>query len=350
LANELKLVIAIVFACLLSGNVQSEVTAPGIHEVAVSSPVRASSVRALVWYPTPSTDKPVSHGASGVFVGSSARPGAAVALGKHPLVLVSHGGFRSAANSANWLASAMTEQGYIAAVVTPPAIRPGPARAKVLNELSFRPLDLSSTISALETDDTFRDRIDFDRIAVVGFYLGGYSALALAGVELDAELLAGSCAQENRSLDCEWFNSGSVDLRALDLRKIARPKLPVRDRRVRAVVSVDPEWIHSVSEQGFKQLSASIHFINVGPWGLADSVLNAAGIAKAIPGAGYTKILEAGSFSTFGECTLKGPAILKEAGEDARLCQDGDANKPRAEIHGHLVKVVMKVLSAALGR
>lgn len=317
----------------------------GVRKITVSDTTHGRDVQALVWYPAESTGVSEHVGANAVFSGTAAVRDAPLLAGSYPLVLVSHGGFRSAPNSANWLASALARQGYIAAVVIPPALAPGPPSADVLNELGLRAQDVSSAISTLMTHDSFQGSIDTERVAVVGLFLGGRTALALAGVRWDADVLASSCLEPYRSLDCEWFAAGGMDLQTTDLSTVLQT---VQDRRIKSVVSVDPELVHAASADGLDTLSAAIHLVNVGPWAEEGSVLNASGLAARIPAASYDTFPEAGKFSTFGECTDKAVAILEEEGESPLLCQDGDDNASRAEIHKSVAALVVKRLGETL--
>ncbi|MGQ7847638.1 alpha/beta hydrolase family protein [Granulosicoccus sp. 3-233] len=338
----MKCLIVSVLLLLAVSDVYSDSDVAGVRRIAVSDLDNERDVQAMVWYPAGSTGVPESIGANAVFSGTAALPDAAVKAGRYPLILLSHGGFRSAPGSANWLASALARLGYIAAVVIPPDMASGPPSAEVLKELGLRPQDLSAAISTLTTHDIFQKSIDAERIAAVGLFLGGHSALALAGIRPDAAELASSCTRPYRSLDCEWFAGGGVDLQAADLDPALQT---VRDQRIKAVVAVDPELTHAASSEGLDALSAAIHLVNVGPWADAGSMLNASELAARISGASYDTIPDAGRFSTFGDCTDKAVAILEEEGESTLLCQDGDANASRAMIHKSLAALVVKRLN-----
>ncbi len=309
---ELKSLLAAVLLMLAISTVHADTDVAGVRQIAVSHSTHGRDVQALVWYPAESTRMPERIGANAVFSGTAAVRDASLLAGSYPLVLVSHGGFRSAPISANWLASALARQGYIAAVVIPPTVALGPPSADVLNELGLRAQDVSSAISTLMTHDSFQGSIDTERVAVVGLFLGGRTALALAGVRWDADVLASSCLEPYRSLDCEWFAAAGMDLQTTDLSTALQT---VQDRRIKSVVSVDPELVHAASADGLDTLSAAIHLINIGPWAETGSLLNASGLAARIPAASYDTFPDAGEFSTFGECTDKAVAILEEEGE-----------------------------------
>lgn len=336
------LIVAIGVATIARANSE----APGVIELAIKTPARESDLQVLVWYPTSSTKPPRLLGANAVFSGTPGRVRAEIGNHKNPLVLISHGGFRSNPNSANWLASSLAVKGFVVAVVLPPAVAEGPPSPDVVDELYRRPRDLSATISALTLDKEFGARIDFERVGAIGFFLGGYSVLALAGARLDFQIFSESCSGELQSLDCDWFNRGAVDLHKIDSKQIVRQ---VSDPRVQAVIVVDPELTHSFSDESLGSLTIPVHLINIGQWGSTGSILNASDLPMKIPGASYTRITEAGKFSAFGECTRKGVAILKAAGENADLCLDGKAKASRHEIHEGIASVLAESLRRALG-
>ncbi len=184
----------------------------GVREYSVFVPARNATLHAFVWYPAELSGKPVLVGNNGVFRGTPALENASAINGRFPLVLIAHGGFRAAPNTASWLASALALRGFIATVVNPPQIPAGPARQSVLSELWLRPADLSATITALEGDSAFAGRIDTKRVGGVGFFLGGYAVLALTGARIDPAAYAHSCEGREAGLDCTWFAQGGGGL------------------------------------------------------------------------------------------------------------------------------------------
>lgn len=119
--------------------------------------------------------------------------------GKAPLILFSHG-FHGTSTQSNALMTALSQAGYFVAApdhadanLRAQLKRGGPALA-MRPDVSFaspekwtestyknRGDDLNNLLSALQSDDLYRDQIDFDRLALVGHSLGGYTVLGLAG-------------------------------------------------------------------------------------------------------------------------------------------------------------------------
>lgn len=73
------------------------------------------------------------------------------------------------------------------------------------NEFVHRPLDVSYLIDQLEqlnqSDSELRGRLNLRQIGVIGHSLGGYTALALAGAEMNFELLQRECDRDRQDLN-----------------------------------------------------------------------------------------------------------------------------------------------------
>jgi hypothetical protein len=60
------------------------------------------------------------------------------------------------------------------------------------------------------------------KAAAEGFFLGGTSALALAGARLDANSYGHSCDRPEAGVDRAWFSRSGVDLRTIDASSLSR--------------------------------------------------------------------------------------------------------------------------------
>jgi predicted dienelactone hydrolase len=203
-------------------------------------------------------------------------------------------------------------------------------------EIWLRPADLSATLTAVEKDALLAGRIDRSRVGVLGFFLGGSAALALAGGELDAQSYARSCDQAGTGLDCAWYAKEGVDLHTVDAAQLAGSH---RDERIGVAVLVDPEMSGSFTAASLAGISIPIEIINLGAADAIPPGLSAPSLARGIPDAHYETLPDASQFSAFSECKPQAAAILRSDGEEEALCQDG-GGRSRAEIHARLAAMI----------
>jgi predicted dienelactone hydrolase len=315
----------------------------GVRDVAISVPERNAVLHANVWYPATTGGDAVLVGDNAVFRGTPGSRDAPVREGHFPLILVAHGGFRSASDVASWLASALASSGFIVVVMRPPPVPNGPAEQSVLAELWLRPGDLSAAISAVEKEPSLAAQIDPEEVGAVGFFLGGYTALSLAGARVDPEAFAHSCEGSARSLDCTWFAKGGVNLHLVDAARLGRSNL---DPRLKVGIVVDPELTGSLTSQSLRAIAGAVHVINLGAPKEIPSALDASELASKIPGARYSAIQDAAPFSSFAECKPKGPAILEIEGGEVQLCDDGNGQS-RVAIHRQIADTILEDLRQA---
>lgn len=328
---------------LLAASRLAAAEAVGMRLIEVSATDRDAALEVSLWYPTAAEGDEVLVGDNAVFYGGPALRDAPLVDGQPPLIVISHGGFRAAPNLVNWLASALASEGFVVAVVVPPALPDGRATPSVLEELWLRPADLSATVTALETDPDFTGRVDVASVGGVGFFLGGLAVLSLAGARIDPAAFIRSCEGERRTRDCAWFAEGGVDLRQVDASRLRRSNL---DPRFKAVIAVDPEFIETLQNETLRSISVPTTIVSLGSHQGMVSTLDASALASLIPGARHARIQDAGRFSSFPECKPAGPAILENEGE-GDLCRDG-TGRSRADIHAELATMIATVLRKVL--
>lgn len=257
-----------------------------------------------VWYPSDS-EATVEVGGNAVFTGTPASADAPAPAGSRPLIVLSHGGLRSAADSGAWLASSLAEAGAIVVEVNAP--RPGSAAAAV-QEIWERPRDISRAVDTVLDHARWADAIDGSRIAVVGYALGGTAALSAAGATLDVDRYAGSCLEDGAGgPDCAWYAAQGIT--SDDMRKRSHTE-PLHDPRVTSAVAIMPEYIWAF-DMPVATLAPSTLLLSLGEGRAAGRQATFDGDVT-VPGA-------AGS-DAFAVCTEAGPAILIEEEGDAAIC------------------------------
>lgn len=109
-----------------------------------------------------------------------ARPSA----GPFPLVIVSHG-YSNESVAMSWLTENLASKGYVVAAIRH-ADPPITERSKFPELLLRRPLDIAFVTRALQRS-LAGGSVDPSRVALIGYSMGGYGVLTVAGGELDPE-------------------------------------------------------------------------------------------------------------------------------------------------------------------
>jgi predicted dienelactone hydrolase len=284
--------------------------AAGLRTIEITTPGRELPISVSLWYPAREGGSDQVVGGNQVFKGVPVKQDAVIAEGKFPLVLLAHGGLRAAPHLSGWLAAHLARRGFIVAEPHPPQLGPADAQA-ALAETWLRPADLSATLEAVEADALLSAQIQQDSVGAVGFLLGGTSALALAGAEIDPAPYAGICDGEAAiGMDCAWFSAQGVDLHAVDLSRLARANY---DPRIKVAIAIDPELSTVLTQASLSNISIPVTVINLGKPETILPGLNAAGLEGLIPNGTYATVPEATQYSSFSECTAKGALINSSA-------------------------------------
>ncbi|AFY93446.1 alpha/beta hydrolase [Chamaesiphon minutus] len=111
----------------------------------------------------------------------------------------------------------------------------GLAPAPKATELLERPRDVSFVLDEIQRQgksDPTLGRVDVERVGLVGYSLGGYTVLALAGAEIDFDRVKRDC-NPNRSLNLSVL----LQCRANELKP---QRYALKDPRVKAIFAISP--------------------------------------------------------------------------------------------------------------
>lgn len=275
-----------------------------------------------LWYPSETTGRVKTIGGNAVFSGAAAVVDVTPISGKKSLVIVSHGGLRSTANSGAWFAKRIAEMGVLAVEVN--AASPTTAE-HAPNEIWLRPADMSRALDTLVSHPEWSRLIDKRRIASVGFFLGGTASLLLSDVAFSEAALRSSCYGEIRSVDCAWFAANGVDLSTNFLKLTPRTNLP--DARMLTNIAVAPEYLHAFTGNFSKEKATGLAVL---------SLSEQFGVSTR------AYISNANRFDGFGLCKAHGAAIIAEEGGDPRLC-GGDILQ-RKNVHDEIIERVLTLI------
>ncbi len=305
---------------------------------ALPSEARGRPVEVHYLYPTAQTQPVERFGQGKLFNAVEVIPDAKAAQGSFPIVLLAHGGMRSAFIHTGWIASALARRGFIVVVPKPPGGRELQA-ADAANELLLRPADLSLALTALKGIEPLSSRADMTDVSGVGFFLGGTSMLSLAGAGFDPEGYRQSCNVQGINIDCGWLSSQGVDLTTLPDDFFAQHTL---DARLTNLVVINPELTSVLKPRSVESIKVPVKLISL--TNTIQSPLAPAEQLNSIPAYSTVNIESASPFSAFSECTPLGKEILQAEGE-GELCQE-PGGRSRAEIHQQLIDEIVAAISA----
>jgi predicted dienelactone hydrolase len=336
---RLVIVVTLSFLFAACARPSSSPTA-GLRTIEVATPGREIPISVTIWYPTSEGGSDSEVGGNKVFKGVPVNQDAGIAEGEFPIVLLSHGGLRAAPNLSGWIASYLAMRGFIVAEPHPPQLGPEEAQAAVA-EVWLRPSDLSATLQALESDPVLNAHIQKDRVGVLGFLLGGTSALTLAGAEIDPESYAKMCdGQTALGMDCFWFSENGVDLHKADIKGLEQSNY---NSKIKVAIAIDPELSTIFTQASLRNISIPVAIINLGKPETLLPGLNASTLEGLIPEVKYETVPDATQYSSFSECTSKGAIILQSEGDNEAICTEG-GERSRAEIHRQLAEMIETTL------
>jgi len=226
-----------------------------------------------------------------------------------PVIVISHG-LGSDRTSFIYLATQLASYGFAVAVPEHPGSNAEQLRSLLSgvaaevaqpNEFINRPLDVRYLLNELErlriADTRFRN-LNVQQVGVIGQSFGGYTALALAGAQLNFAQLQQDCTRlQDSSL---WNVSLLLQCRALELPTTG---YVLRDPRVKAAIAVNPITSSVFGEASMSQITIPVMIVS----GSADTI--APTLAEQIrpfswlttPDKYLAVIVGATHFSTIGE-------------------------------------------------
>ncbi|WP_367717255.1 alpha/beta fold hydrolase [Nitratireductor sp. GISD-1A_MAKvit] len=306
----------------------------GYDRLTVKADHRPPVLAASVWYPA---GRPTYRGLVGdnaVFEGTSAYVGAAVAEGKFPLFVLSHGSGGNM-DAISWLSSALAQRGAMVLAVNHPGSTSGDSSPRRSMRLDERAADLVAALDTLLEEPAFADRVDRSRIASLGFSLGGATALNLAGLRFDRDAYGGYCKRMGqKAQDCVFLAKGGVDFDALPQGFAA----DLREPRIGRAIAIDPGMTYAATMESTAQIDMPVLLINLGKEHLfkaADVGPAGSDLAARLPDAVLKTIAPAHHFTFLAECKPRGALLLAEEKDDP-VCDDPEG-ADRAVVHKAIV-------------
>jgi predicted dienelactone hydrolase len=306
---------------------------------------RGAQTEALVtriWYPVDAAIPETPHAmGDSPFQAHPSASGAPLspAHARYPLLVLSHG-TGGTAETLDWLASALAANGYIVAGVNHPgnnALEPVTLDGFLL--WWERATDLSEVLDGVLADPVLGPRVDTARIGAVGFSLGGYTVLELAGARTDLRRFQDFCTSPAADAIChppemKRLPGGPVKPTTFSpatTASMARSGDSYRDARIKAVFAIAPALGEAFGSDAFAGVDIPISLTAGTDDPIAPIATNIQRIASLMPSAKVSMVPGA-LHNTFLDTCI--PAMADQA---AALCNDGPG-VDRDAVHAQTVE------------
>ena len=225
----------------------------GIATIRFYDEERARPVITEVWYPV--DDSVPADPVEGLWVRcAEARDAPLKAAKQYPLIVMSHGNWGDRLNNA-WMAETLAANGYIVASMDHYGNTWNNKIPENFLKLWDRPQDISFVIDQILRNEKFGPHIDQTKVGFVGYSLGGFTGIWIAGGKLNSlgELQMKDIPREHLppTMNEEIFSS--VDFSpAID---------SYRDARVAAVFVMAPALGHFFDVESLGSISIPVHIV-----------------------------------------------------------------------------------------
>jgi predicted dienelactone hydrolase len=309
----------------------------GVSSFAIAPNDKTLGFSVRLWYPT---DGGVAQrfGASRIRPGYLAVQDASPALTEQaPLVVLNHGSGGSAESMA-WIAIGLARRGALVVAADHPASSGGNPERQSILQVWTQPRDVSHLLDQLLTS-VWRERIGVEKIAVVGFSLGGATAMSLAGARLQFERFPAFC-EKNSDGACSAFRQHFA---GLDQAFYDRANADLVDSRIGVAVAIAPGFSESLTTESLQALTTPLLLIA----GESDQQLppqtHIYPIRPYLPRhSRYSEISEAQHFSFLPLCGEGAIEVLAETNEEFVCLEVG--SKSREDIHAETLQNITDFL------
>lgn len=193
------------------------------------------------------------------------------AKGARPVVIISHG-LGSDSSNFRYLANHLASYGFAVVVPNHPGSDTNQLRSLINgsasqvaepDEFYQRPRDIQFVLDELQkrNQTEFRGKLDLEQVGIFGQSFGGFTALALAGAEINKNALYQAC--NPKSVQDTWNVSLLLQCRIIDpsQNQTSHNYKDLYDERIKAVIAVNPITSSVFGKAGLSQIKVPVMIV-----------------------------------------------------------------------------------------
>ena len=325
------LILSLFFFVQVGGAALAEEWDVGFRSIQVSDPAIHHDIEVAVWYPTKAKAKKESIEPATLHVAR----GAELSVPPQGLILISHG-FSGNSLGHNDTAQFLARHGYVVATPTHPDLKGLKSGKAEFDPLVARPRHIQLIIDELLNHPSLKQNLHQNRIGIIGFSLGAYTALTAIGARPDLSGLATYCAVNVQdALLC----SPQANQR---FSAIAPSLTSQRDNRIGGAVLLAPAYGPLFTKNTLANVKIPVQLFSAEKDQELNNRYNAQHFEEFLPNTTWTGVIkDAGHFVFMAPC----PEKLKRA--VPFICED-TASVDRVAVHQKLNRDIEKFFSEVL--
>jgi len=255
-----------------------------------------------------------------------------------PLIVMSHGTGGSSLQML-WMAETLVKNGYIVVGVNHHGNTAIETKKYAEGYVLWweRSQDLAVVLALLFENKQWSNMIDQQKVGVVGFSLGGYTAISAIGGITDKALFDRFCRSDKRDSTCDAQGEFSeIEKEFAKVKNSDQVKASVEKQShsfkvdaIKAAFVISPALVQAFTKHSLASISLPTTIVVGSADQVAEPRTNARVAAARIPDANYIEVEKVGHYTFLSECTELGEKILKG------LCVDNQGVS-RATVHGEV--------------